>query len=317
MFKKGKDLARDFPEVAVLVDSLARRATSNVVGICFVRKPSTPGGNFFRTKGHLTEEQISRIARAHTLPKTGVSGLTKTPKGLWTEYSAPIGLEHFNIENIVFKNNSQTLSSFLENLTREGDPERVFVNGKEVDDSASWDRFGEGDVVVGLSDGGELGQGSLCVFEDMAKVEVFQEKLLGPYTDERTRGLLPGQIWLEDQIFRAWNLRHSDVVICPRCGEEDCTDHRILRGEKIFVRRSGNKFLYAFQTAALIGRNATEVLIPFAPAVIGRKIGQVVWPSEVRKLEIENSDVTLSTCNSPIQARDTVSVYLADPRLKL
>ncbi|QQG41700.1 MAG: hypothetical protein HYV90_00065 [Candidatus Woesebacteria bacterium] len=316
MFTKGKNLERDFPEIAVFVDSIARRATSDVVGIYLVRKPSTPGGNFFRTKGQFTEEQISRIARAHTLSKTGVLGLTKTQKGLWTEYSAPIGLNHLNVENIVFSDSGQSLSSFLEKLTGEDDLAlaRVFVNGKEAD-SAPWDRLGSGDVVVALSDGEEHGQGSLHAFEDMARLEVFQEKLLGPYTDERIVGYLPGQIWLDDQISRALKIRPSDVVICPRCGEGDCTDHRLLRGEKIFVRRGYSQFLYAFQTAALIGRSATEVLTPFALTVLGRKIDNNIWPPEVLKLTIGDDDATHSTCNSQIEAGDTVSVYLADPRL--
>ncbi|KKR71641.1 MAG: hypothetical protein UU16_C0057G0007 [Candidatus Woesebacteria bacterium GW2011_GWA2_40_7] len=152
----------------------------------------------------------------------------------------------------------------------------------------------------------------------MPTLEVFQVNLRGPYRHDLMRGISPGQAWMNEELYKVWKLRGTYEIICPHCGKGDCLNHRLSGDEEIFVHRcheNRSKHLYAFQSTALIGQDATEVLIPFAPAVLGRKVSNDVWPSGVLKLTIGDTDATRSTCASSIEARDTVSVYLANPKL--
>lgn len=86
---------------------------------------------------------------------------------------------------------------------------------------------------------------------------------------------------------------------------------------KVFNRKSEmgwkSKPSYQIESSALVGTgSATELLLPFAPIVIGRTVSGNLydWPKEVVKLIIDGSDYTHKTCQATIDVDSTIEVYL-------
>lgn len=190
-----------------------------------------------------------------------------------------------------------------------------FVNGMEVSKnkfdfhSGRADKSNLGDVIVAVIDPGRTMDDEL-EFSEMPQILIYKAELDGPYTLPGFAGKTPLDLY-STEASDALNLGSDDCVICPKCGELDCDSHPMAKGSLVYILRAdrSDKFLFAFQ-ANLLG-NATEKLIPFAPAIIRRDVkNRMSLPEEVFLIEINGDNVGDTLCLRTIRRGDTVKIVI-------
>lgn len=316
MFSKGNDLARDYPEIAAFVEQNVQISAHYINGFLFKRRVNSLAGNLFRFKGEMTRRQILALKLVHKVEHA--KNLIVRKNKDWTEYSLPVGLGDILLADTYTSGSyNRQLDDVLSNLGDDDDREAVtYVNGRMVDSNKRrYDAIRDGDTVVVLSDPDDFAGGSFLPFSETPSVRVYQQKLMGPFGHEGFYGLWPKEITREARFRRAFGLRPTDEAICPTCGTADCDDHILSSGSKVYFRRPGtSQYLYTFASARMIGDDASELLTPFAPLVLDRRVTGTRWPGEIYALEIDDRDHTNSTCGEDIDPGSDILVILANPR---
>lgn len=304
------DLYRMYPEIAKAADAQTSISDKAVWGLSFRVNGRAKSKKLLRYRGNPTSAQVAQLMRIAGV-KVGSRGKTNRE---WTEYTtdtADGSVELVDQHMFDFAVNHSIVRTIVNGFF---DANHYYVNGMEVPKStfdfriSREDSFSLGDVVVAVSDrGGTVDDG--LEFSEMPTVMVYKAVLDGPYTLPGFAGNTPLGLFMDDDLSAALDLDVDDNVICPRCGKPDCSDHNLSKGSLVFVRRnSQDSFLYAFQ-ADLRG-NATDKLVPLAPAVIGRKVRNLDWPNEVAVIEINGVDTERVLCSKSIRSGDTVKIVI-------
>ncbi len=319
MFSKGNDLERDYPEIAAFVNQNVRISAHHINGFLFKRRKRSVAGNLFRVTGEVSVNQVAALKKAHDVGS--VQKLIIRKYRSWVEYSLPVRLEDVLLADTYTSDSmSRDLSDVLNNLGDMEDTEdAVYVNGRLIDSEVRRSsNINFGDTVVVLSDPEDFEGGSFLPFSEMPVLAVYQQKLLGPYSHSDFDGLWPKEIAQDRQLRRALRLDSDDEAICPECSRADCDGHVLRAGSKVYFRRPGtSKNIYSFASAHLVGDDASDLLVPFAPAVLGRRITGDKWPQEVYAVTIDGRDHTNSTCGEDIGEKSDVTVVLGDPRKRI
>lgn len=319
MFSKGNDLARDYPEIAAFVEQNVRISAHYINGFLFKRRMKSVAGNLFRVSGNMTTRQILALKMVHKVERS--RNLVVKKNGEWTDYLLPVGLDDVLLMDTYTSDSlSRQLYDVLDNLGDDDDDETaVYVNSRLVDtEERRYSAVSHGDVIVVLSDPDDFPGGSFLPFAEMPTVKVYQQKLLGPFSHPDFYSLWPKEVTESAKLRKHFGLKPSDEAVCPTCGELDCDNHLLSPTSKVYFRRPGtSQLLYSFGSARMIGGDASELLTPFAPVALDRRITGDRWPGEIYALEIDDRDHTSSTCGEDIDPGSEVLVVLADPRKRI
>ena len=85
-----------------------------------------------------------------------------------------------------------------------------------------------------------------------------------------------------------------------------------MRIPQIILRKE-TEFLYAVQTAHLLGADGTEQFRLWAPIVIGHVVRGYGWPGEVVEMILDGRSIKGHTCRVEVNPRSTIKVYLRRP----
>lgn len=303
------DLYQLYPEIAKVVDSQTAISDKVVWALSFRVNGKSSKKDLLRYRGEFPFMQLMNLKNKIGI-KLGVPGVKN---GMWTEFSEETSMGTFELieqHTFDFAHSYDIMTTVVDGFFQAS---HYFINGTKV----SKDMFDYrhkhdskiGDVAVAINDRGGPVNDSPDFFE-MPTVSVYRQKLEGPYASPFFEGSTALGLYLSN-LKGVAHVLPSDKVICPNCGQENCSRHRISKGDLVYInRKSEEDLLFAFEAIGLTG-NATDALIPFAPAIIGRKVlSRSDWPAEVVRIEINGVDVKRNLCSKSIRRSDNVKIVI-------
>ena len=304
-------LATMYPDIAKAVSEMMKHNPGLLYSFVFTPTQTGQTRNLARYKGRFSSNQLQLLRDIIEIP----AGISTHIKGDWIEFVERIDSQSRCILEDV---NTYKLGNWMEwelvlffmdigsgDLFRNG----VLISREDIDRNNK----AESGLNLVLVNKSQKPDKFFSNFDEAPTFEVYYpEEKIGPIVHPEFFGKTLSEILNNRRLKGIMGLKKGDKVLCPRCERSECS-HQLGREDKLFILRKETEFLYAVQTAHLLGADGTEQFRLWAPIVIGHVVRGYGWPGEVVEMILDGRSIKGHTCGVEVKPRSTINVYLRRP----